>query len=79
MRFGAAALVAPQPGETCGCAQLPELGLLLRGNALGFAVEFLGSRQMPLLQQQLALPRSRPHPFTLPGLPAVCEHERDPG
>ena len=41
--FGVAALVAAEPGEARGGAQFPELGLLLRSDAQGFAVQFLGS------------------------------------
>jgi len=37
-RFGAVALVAPQPGKAhCG-AQFPQLGTLLRGDAQGFTI-----------------------------------------
>jgi hypothetical protein len=53
--FGALALVAPQPGEASRGAQLPQLRILLPGNAQGFAIEFLGGFGMPLPQQQLAL------------------------
>src|SRR6516165_780981 len=55
VRFGAAALVAPQPGETGRGPQFPELGLLLLGNAQRFPIEFLGGFGMPLPAQQLAL------------------------
>jgi hypothetical protein len=48
------ALVAAEPGEARGGTQFPELGPLLLGDAQGFAIEFLGGRRMPLLQQQLA-------------------------
>ena len=45
--FGTAALVAAEPGKAhCG-AQLSELGLLLLGDAQGFAVEFLGGFGLP--------------------------------
>src|SRR5262249_55523935 len=40
--FGAAALVAAEPGEAHGGTQLPEFGLLLSGDPQGFAIEFLG-------------------------------------
>jgi len=50
--FGAAALVAAEPGEAHGGAQFPELGLLLLRNAQGFAIKFLGGLGMPLAQQQ---------------------------
>jgi len=52
--FGAAALVAAQPGETDRRAQFPKLGLLLPSNAQSFAIKFLGGLGMPLPQQQLA-------------------------
>src|SRR5215472_3850395 len=52
--FGAAALVAAEPGEARGGAQFPELGLLLLGDAKGFAIQFLGGLEMPLTQKQLA-------------------------
>jgi hypothetical protein len=52
--FGAAALVAAEPGEAHGGAQLPELGPLLLGDAQGFAIQFLDCLGMPLPQQQLA-------------------------
>ena len=44
-----------QPGKTCRGAQLPELRLLLTGDAHGFAIEFLGGIVMPLPEQQTAL------------------------
>ena len=53
-RLGAAALVAAKPGEAHGGAQFPELGLLLLGDAEGFAIQFLGGLGLPLPQQQLA-------------------------
>jgi hypothetical protein len=53
-RFLVAALVVAEPGEARGGAQLPELRLLLRGDAQGFAIQFLGGLGMPLPQQQLA-------------------------
>src|SRR5215472_8176141 len=53
-RFGAAALVAAEPGEARGGTQFPELRLLLLRDAQGFAIEFLGGLGMPLPQQQLA-------------------------
>src|SRR6516165_317880 len=37
-RFGAAVLVAAEPGEAHGGAQFPELGLLLHRDAQGFQV-----------------------------------------
>jgi hypothetical protein len=40
--FGAATLVAAEPGETHDGAQFPELGTLLLGDAQGFAIQFLG-------------------------------------
>src|SRR5438270_12107735 len=40
--FGVAALVATEPGEAHGSAQFPQLGLLLLGDAQGFAIEYLG-------------------------------------
>src|SRR5215472_3544862 len=40
--LGAAALLAAQPGEARCSAQFPELGLLLPGDAQGFAIQFLG-------------------------------------
>src|SRR6516162_3232408 len=52
--FSASALVAAQPGEARGGAQLPEFGLLLPGDAQGFAVKVLGGIGLPLTQQQLA-------------------------
>src|SRR6516162_1949497 len=52
--FAATALVAAEPGEAHHGAQFPELGLLLPGDAEGFAIEFLGGLGMPLPQQQLA-------------------------
>ena len=45
--FGTTALVAAQPGEAHGGAQFPELGLLLRGDAQGFAIQFLGGIGVP--------------------------------
>src|ERR1700730_480895 len=39
--FGAAALVAAEPGEAHGGAQLPELRFLLPGDAQGFAIQLL--------------------------------------
>src|SRR5262249_4247170 len=45
--FGAAALVAAEPGEAWGAAQFPELGPLLRGNAQGYAIQFLGGPVCP--------------------------------
>src|SRR6516164_6805719 len=53
-RFGAAALVAAEPGEAHGGAQFPELGLLLHRDAQGFQVQLLGGLAMPLPEQQLA-------------------------
>src|SRR6516164_2190909 len=50
--FGAAALVAAEPREARGGSQFPELGLLLPGDAQGFAIELLGRLGMPLPQQQ---------------------------
>src|ERR1700721_1057545 len=52
--FGEAALVTPEPREALAGAQFPELGLLLRGDAEGVAIEFLSRLGMPLPQQQLA-------------------------
>src|SRR5262245_42305543 len=52
--FGATALIAPKPGEAHDGAQLPEFGLLLSGDAEGFAIQFLGGLWLPLPQQQLA-------------------------
>jgi hypothetical protein len=52
--FGAAILVAAESGEAHGGAQFPELGLLLLGDAQGFAIQFLGGLGMPLPQQQFA-------------------------
>src|ERR1700737_465975 len=46
--FGAAALVAAEPGEARGGAQFPELGFLLLGDAQGFAIELLGGLRLPL-------------------------------
>ena len=51
--FGAAALVAAEPGEAHRGAQFPELGLLLSGDAEGLAIQFLGSFAIALPQQQL--------------------------
>src|SRR6516165_1806180 len=53
--FGAAALVAAEPGKAHSGAQFPELGPLLPGDAQRLAIQFLGSLGMPLPQQQLAL------------------------
>jgi hypothetical protein len=52
--FGAAALVAAEPGEACGGAQFPELGLLFLGDDQGLAIQSLGGLGMSLPQQQLA-------------------------
>ena len=52
MGFDAAVLVAAQLGEARRGAQFPELCFLLLGDAQGFAIEFLSSLGMPLLQQQ---------------------------
>ena len=46
--LGAATPVAAELGEAHGGAQFPELGLLLLGDAQGFAIQFLGSLGMPL-------------------------------
>jgi plasmid stabilization system protein ParE len=46
--LGATALVAAEAGEAHGGTQLPELGLLLRGHAQGFAIEILGDLGIPL-------------------------------
>src|SRR6266851_902942 len=51
--FGVKALVAAEPGEARGCAQFPELGLLLLGDAQGYAIEFLCGIGMPLPQMGL--------------------------
>src|SRR5262249_53472240 len=48
MRLGSPAPVAPQPGEAHSGAQFPHLGLLLTGDAEGFAIQFLGGLGMPL-------------------------------
>src|SRR6516165_5405774 len=53
--FGGATLVAAQPSEARRGAQFPELGVLLPGDAQGFAIELVGGLGMPLSQQQLAL------------------------
>src|SRR6516165_11037662 len=53
--FMVATLVAAEPGEAHGGAQFPELGLLLPGDAQGFAIQLLGDIGMTLPQQQLAL------------------------
>jgi hypothetical protein len=47
--------VAAEPGEAHGGAQFPNLRLLLRDDAQGFAIKFLGGLGLHLLQQQLAL------------------------
>src|SRR6516162_4302801 len=39
MGFGAAALVAAQPGEAHRSAQFPELGVLFPSDAQGFAIQ----------------------------------------
>src|SRR6516162_2300425 len=52
--FGAAALIAAQPGEAPGSAQFPELSLLLLGDAQGVTIQFLGGVGMSLPLQQLA-------------------------
>ena len=52
--FGPPALLAPEQGKARASAQFPELGPLLRGDAEGFAIQFLGSLGMSLPQQQLA-------------------------
>jgi hypothetical protein len=52
--FDLPTLLAAQPGQAHGSAQFPKLGLLLSGDALGFAIQFLGGFGTPLLQQQLA-------------------------
>ena len=52
--FGGAALVAAEPGEARSGAQFPELGLLLLGDAQGFAIQYLGGLRLPLTRQQLA-------------------------
>src|SRR5262249_36784935 len=44
--------LAPQPAEAHGGAQFPELGLLLRSDAEGPAIQFLSGLGMPLPQQQ---------------------------
>jgi len=56
--FGAATLVAAEPGEARGGAQFPELGFLLLGDAQGFAIQFLGGR-WPGLQTRRWRRRSR--------------------
>jgi hypothetical protein len=56
--FGAATLVAPQPGKARGGAQLPQLGFLLLGDAEGFATQLLGGFGMALPQQQPPLRRT---------------------
>ena len=45
--FAAPALVAAESGEAHGGAQLPELGLLLPGDAQGFAIQALGGVGCP--------------------------------
>src|SRR5258707_923358 len=52
--LGVATLVATEPGEARGSAQLPELGLLLLGDHQGFAIELLSDLGSLLPQQQLA-------------------------
>jgi hypothetical protein len=51
--FGLPTLVAAEPGEARGGAQFPELGLLLLGDAQGFAIQLLSGLGMPLPLQQL--------------------------
>jgi hypothetical protein len=51
-RFGGPTLVAAEAGKARGGAQFPQLGLLLLGDAQGFAIQFLGIREMPWPQQQ---------------------------
>jgi hypothetical protein len=46
MGFGTVALVAMEPGEAHGGTQFPHLGLLLLGDAQGFAIELFGGCRM---------------------------------
>jgi hypothetical protein len=46
---GPMALVAVEPGEAHGGAQFPQLGLLFRGDAQGFAIQSLGGLRIPSL------------------------------
>ena len=71
--FGAAALVAAEPGEAHGGAQFPELGLLLLGDAQGFAIEFLGGLGMPCRSSSWPLCRfSSAANQRSPVLSAIC-------
>src|SRR6516165_7942708 len=54
VRFAAATLVAPEPGEAHRGAQFPELGLLLSGNGQSPMIQFLGGLGTALPQEQLA-------------------------
>src|SRR5689334_20711339 len=53
-RFYAATLVKTELSETRGSTQFPELGLLLLGDAQGFAIQFLSCPATPLPQQNLS-------------------------
>ena len=48
MGFGTVILVAMEPGEAHGGTQFPHLGLLLLGDAQGFAIELFDGCRMPV-------------------------------
>src|SRR6516164_587373 len=52
--LGLAALVTPEPGEACGGAQFPELGLLLPRDVQSFAIQSLGGFGISLPKHELA-------------------------